>query len=219
MQNDILRVPSPWSQAAGFVHGKIQGLMNTGNRSLSRAALARLRRGIGKPPGSIPELWTYTLDGMPQQLTGRGGGPSWGEWSTYMALTLFALHQQGKELPSACVSKHGQSLGKAVRQLVKEADDMERVKRRFDPVVTADSPEELSHHLRGLVQLLKASEIPLDYPALARDLYRFLMPGQRDSVRLSWGRDFYAISRQSTDEKQQPIEEMTEEQKNDHEEE
>jgi CRISPR system Cascade subunit CasB len=53
--------------------------------------------------------------------------------------------------------------------------------------------EEVSHHLRGLIQLLKAGNIPLDYPSLAEDLYQFQFPEMKDSVRLQWGRQFYRI--------------------------
>ncbi len=191
MKSETLQKRGKSAQAAAFVSWKIQRLTSAGNDSLSRANLARLRRGIGKVPGSLPELWGLIFDGMPEDLAGLGNQPSWGEWACYMSLTLFALHQQGNDWKTACMNLKGQSLGLAVRKLVQNEEDEDRVKRRFDRVVTSDSPEELAHHLRGLVQLLKAGNIPLDYPGLTQDLYRFLIPGQRDGVRLRWGRDFY----------------------------
>ena len=47
------------------------------------------------------------------------------------------------------------------------------------------------NHLRGLIQLLRSKEIPLDYVDLAGDLYEFQMPGGAARVRLRWGQDFY----------------------------
>ena len=83
--------------------------------------------------------------------------------------------------------------GTALRKLVRDDDDENRIKRRFDKVATADSMEEISHHLRGLIQLMKAEDIPLDYPGLAEDLFRFQNPELRDTIRLKWGREYYSF--------------------------
>lgn len=181
------------TQAGVFVKRKISRLYETKNESAARATLAKLRRGIGKAPGSMPELWDATLDGLPETLIGKGNGPTRGEWAVHTALTLYALHQQGKDLKGQCMSSDGEYLGVSVRKLIQNDEDEQRIKRRFDAAATSDSLEEFSHHLRGLIQLLKTKDIPLDYPALAKDLYWFQFPAARDSVRLRWGRDFYRI--------------------------
>jgi len=181
------------THAGAFVKRKISRLCEAKNESAARATLAKLRRGIGKAPGSMPELWDVTLDGLPETLTGKGNGPTHGEWAVHTALTLYALHQQGKDLKGQCMSREGSSLGVSVRKLIQKEEDEQRIKRRFDAAATSDSLEEFSHHLRGLVQLLKAKDIPLDYPALTKDLYWFQFPAARDSVRLRWGREYYRI--------------------------
>ena len=88
-------------------------------------------------------------------------------------------------------------LGKAVRTLIQTSEDENRVKRRFDAAATSNSMEEIAHHLRGLIQLLKSENIPLDYPKLTEDLYRFQFPEARDNVRLMWGREFYSMQAKS----------------------
>lgn len=178
-------------QVRAFVGYKVSWLTGNTNDSSARATLAKLRRGIGRSPGSMPELWEATLKDLPQELMGRGQDPSKGEWAVYTTLTLWALHQQGKDLRQQCMSKGGESFGIALRRLVSDDDEEKRIKRRFDAVSTSNSMEEFSHHLRGLIQLLKGKTIPLDYPALAEDLYWLQFPNTRDSVRLRWGRDFY----------------------------
>jgi CRISPR system Cascade subunit CasB len=183
------------SLVSDFVWRRIHALAKSTDESATRATLARLRRGIGKAPGSMPEIWGPTLEGLPEQLLSKSGTPTIGEWAVHTALTLYALHQQGKDLqqkPMSCKNVH---LGRAIRRLVKTDEDEERVKRRFDAAATSDNLEEFSHHLRGLVQLLKAEDIPLDYPALTKDLYWFQIPETRDSVRLRWGQDFYRDSK------------------------
>lgn len=174
-----------------FVNNKITWLAQTGNDAYARSILAKLRRGIGKPPGSLPELWEITLKDLPEELMGKGQDPSESEWAVHSALTLFALHQQGKTLGKECMNKGQEPLGKSVRRLVGDQDEEKRIKRRFDALATANSMEELSHYLRSLIQLLKAKSIPLDYPALAEDLFWIQLPSARDTVKLRWGRDFY----------------------------
>jgi CRISPR system Cascade subunit CasB len=182
-------------QIKAFIKQKIMGLSGNNNDSAVRAILANLRRGVGKKPGSIPILWSIILDGLPGELTGKEIEPTYGEWAAYTTLTLFALHQQGKDILTQCMSKEEETLGLALRKLVQSEDEEKRVKRRFDAAATAESLEELSHHLRGLIQLLKAKDIPLDYPALASDLFYFQFSDVRDTVRLRWGHDFYRLSR------------------------
>lgn len=188
-------------QARAFVQRKMSWLAGSENGSATRATLARLRRGIGKKPGSMPELWEATLKDLPPDLVGQGQEPSYGEWAVHTALTLYALHQQGKDPKLQCMNKDGESLGIALRKLVGDDEDEKRIKRRFDAASTSSSMEEYSHHLRGLIQLLRQNSIPLDYGALTEDFYWLQFPNARDSVRLRWGRDFYRLAKDETDPK------------------
>lgn len=67
-----------------------------------RARLAELRRGVGHQPGDLPALWGSFLQELPKGLWGRETAagecrkPSEAEWAVYLALTLYALHQQEK---------------------------------------------------------------------------------------------------------------------------
>jgi CRISPR system Cascade subunit CasB len=179
-------------QARAFVKRKIAGLGENKNESAVRAILARLRRGIGKAPGSLPDLWDVTLSDLPEELLGNGEDPTHGEWAVYTALTLFALHQQGKDLKKQSMNREGESLGTAVRKLVEhDKNNEDAVWRRFQAAAVSDSFERFSWQLRGLIQLLKAKDIPLDYSALTEELYWFQFPDRRDAIRLKWGQDFY----------------------------
>lgn len=168
----------------------------------SRAMLAKLRRGVGKQPGELPELFEVLLGNMPEELYGKGDEPSFSEWAIYTALTLFALHQQGKAHPMSVsgkteVKNSGNSLGAAVGFLVKQDRDREpAIKRRFDAVATANVFTEFAHHARGMIQLLRAEDITLDYPRLAEDLFWYQFVGKRNYIRLRWGEDYYHISQQ-----------------------
>ena len=90
----------------GYVDGKIQWLWGLPENQ-RRAELAKLRRGIGHAPGELPDLWGGLLQGMPASFYGTNG-PSHEEWAVYLALTLYALHQQSND--TVCVSQLGCTL-------------------------------------------------------------------------------------------------------------
>lgn len=132
---------------------------------------------------------------MSEEMLSQNGQPTREEWAIYTALTLYALHQQSSKISEKNMHKEGKPenwLGRAVSRLVKdEENDRERIARRFNAFATADDMLTAAHHLRGLIQLLRAEEIPLDYVHLAENLYDFQNPESRPSVRLEWGQDFY----------------------------
>lgn len=180
-------------QVADYTRNKLNKLLLQSGDNVLRAALAELRRGVGKRPGDVPQLWGYFLQDMPEEFFGDKE-PSKAEWAVYTSLTLFALHQQGKDPKSDTMNKEGYSFGTAVNKLVHNEDERERVARRFYAAATASSMEELSHHMRGIIQLLRGEGIPLDYPMLAADLYRYQFRSLVSNVRLKWGQDFYRIT-------------------------
>ena len=192
-----------------YVAGQLSGLWSL-PKPQRRARLAELRRGVGHQPGDLPALWGSFLQELPKELWGRETAagecrkPSEAEWAVYLALTLYALHQQGEE--NVSMNEKGCTLGRAVRLLAQNsaaaAQDWTEssVLRRFNALATADSMPEVSHHLRGMIQLLRREGIPLDYPQLAEDLYQYQFVNGAPNVRLRWGRDLYASPTEKTKE-------------------
>lgn len=182
-----------------FVAAKLEWLHKMPENAY-RAELANLRRGAGKKPGDLPELWGTILQNMPEEFYGKNGEASKEEWAVYTVLTTFAVHQQG----------HSQSewmstdcpFGSAVCRLAPndDEDELERVLRRFNAFATSADIEEASHYLRGLAQLLRGADMPFDYPALAVDLYYFQFPESAPKFRLKWGQDFYRVKKKENTE-------------------
>jgi CRISPR system Cascade subunit CasB len=173
----------------GYVRGQIEKLDN--QNSAARATLAKLRRGVGKSPGEIPDILEITIGGLPSELAGQTGEPSYTELATYTAITLYALHQQGKD--ASMHADKGLSLGAAAARLIApDKTNEEAVRRRFDTVTTSRDMTELAQHARSLVQLLHAAEAPIkpDYAQLAVDLFFYQTDEGRKNVRLKWCRDF-----------------------------
>lgn len=155
----------------------------------ARADIAKLRRAVGKPAGSVPEVWEYTMAAVPTSLQWDRDEPSRAEQAAHAALTLFAQHQQSMSAPA---HQHSVSFGRAVGRLAQtEERSQQAVTRRFMAVATAGSVAEMLTHMRGLITQLRSAQIGFDYARLADDLLGLLIPERAQRVRLAWGRDFY----------------------------
>jgi CRISPR system Cascade subunit CasB len=157
------------------------------------AALAACRRGVGKRPLDVPAMWPYlaaVLDTIPESRAGRRAV----EAACHHALALYATHQQSRPELMHVRGLNGR-LGRACRQLNAALEHKSRsaegVTRRFLATATADSVEELTGHLRGLIPQLRENAIPLDYMRLAQDIAAWRHPSSRARVRRQWGLDFY----------------------------
>lgn len=161
------------------------------NRSSAVSALAQLRRGVGTAFGSDLELLGLALAGIEESLYDDIGSlpddPTPEEQAAYSAITLYALHQQSRrETP---MHRRGYSIGRSARLLSRKVNNSS-VHNRFAALGTSSSWNETTHHARGLIQQFRQHRIPLDYGKFARDLYGLRGP-YADSIRMSWGRDYF----------------------------
>lgn len=171
--------------------GTLQARLLGGDpRPEAAAALARLRRGIGRAPG-----FDYTLDAylrVPDELLGARPDTdleaSDGEHACHAAVTLYALHQQSR---SERMHANGRGLGSAVAALADASGGPDGVRRRFAALGTAATYTEVLYHLRGLVMMLRDHRIPLDYGLLADDLKTIRRPGGREQMQAVWGREYF----------------------------
>lgn len=179
----------------GHLHRLQSGYLR--NVPVARAQLARLRRGLGKPAGSVPEIWDLTIAIVPQSLRWDRDEPSHAEEAAHAVLTLFALHQQ-----SLTVTAHvpGVTFGRAVGLLRHDSTRSEdAVTRRFMAAATGESISEVLTHVRGLITQLRSAGWGIDYARFADDLTGLLNPARAQTVRLAWGRDFYRSTPEVTD--------------------
>lgn len=160
--------------------------------------LAALRRGLGREPGTVPEMWTFHQVAVPEDQAKRGWLSGLYEAEHY-ALTLFAVHQQSSGPTSAPVHKPGVGVGTALRALHASrggagAEASKAIDRRFYAAVTANTRAEVAHHLRGLIRMLRSrtTSVALDYTQLVQDLRAWDFPEQRDRVRRAWGLQYHS---------------------------
>lgn len=169
-----------------IVEGKIEQIeySNSGNLTL-----AKLRKGIGKAPGEIPELWSLVVEDIPEGISEEEQTAA--EWSVYIALVLYAHHR----LQQKNVHRHGGSLGSAVKLLVIKKDDPdgeERFVSEMMRITSLTEPNMIFSQLNHLIKHLAQTKVSLDYARLASDICLLQSEEGRERVRMDWGMDFYA---------------------------
>jgi CRISPR system Cascade subunit CasB len=159
-----------------------------------RAALAALRRGLGRRPGETLEMYPYVAPYLPwDSTTGR-------EDAYYLVAALFALHPVGWHAPSG--SKEPTNLGASLRILQARSPDgagevaedrSSSLERRFIALLNAHA-DDLQRHLRHIIGLLQSSDSPVavDWLRLLEDIQRWSSPHR--SVQQRWARAFWGGS-------------------------
>lgn len=195
------------SQLYRFVAGRAQefagGLAN--ESSEARASLAVLRRSLSAPLAEQPQVWTKVFNSFPLELEGPRDEPGVYETAAHLALAFFALHQQSR---SESMHKANEGFGAAICQLHQVAGENQKkgVERRFNAALTAQTTDELVHHLRGLIQMLRSYSVPMDYGQLANDLVALNYSGSARRVRLRWARDMNRVPLSENDKSDRTVE-------------
>lgn len=172
----------------------ITQLENVRESSSGKAALANLRNSIGRPLSQTIAVWPIVFEQMPESFLGKSGKLTDEEQAILTTLQIYALHQQGRSNSVNKRSEKGQwnNIGMSLKFL-RVGDDTTAIDRHFNTMITSSTYEELIHHLRQLVRLLKAKnpDVTIDYARLGNDLYWYLR-NEDESVRLRWAKAFYS---------------------------
>lgn len=167
------------------------------------AHLAACRRGLGKAPGTVPEMWPL------HRLTAEGDDSDARQRAVFDAehhtLTLWAVHQQGQIGPDgsyvpvhATTHPEGTGIGHVVGALHRPGPDGRppfndaAIEKRFHRMVVAPTVEDLVIHLRGLLTQVRQLRPlrPCNYNQLCRDLAVWDLPDQQLRIRRRWGREY-----------------------------
>lgn len=142
-----------------------------------RAALAALRRGLGRPPGEAPELYPHVAKYFPQETSSRNY-----ENAMFTVAALFGMFPNHR-------AEAGTPF-KVLRLLDLESDSTER---RVLSVLNADT-ETLPTHLRHLFALIRSHgpDRHLDYGDLLFHINQWDHPDRW--VQRRWARDWWAWS-------------------------
>lgn len=138
------------------------------------AAKANLRKGLGRPIGTVAEVHPHVAPYLPSKL-------SYGQEDLYYVVaSLFATHPKNR--------KSDESFGRTLARLASTLESKTLDNRL---VALLNSPaEDLAVHLRHMISLLKAAEIPVDWRQLHHHLLSWDHP--KSWVQRRWARDFWA---------------------------
>jgi CRISPR type I-E-associated protein CasB/Cse2 len=141
------------TQTNTTIHPLIRALQTLAEQG-DRGALAALRRGLGQPPGTAPEMYRYVvpyLPAHPDRIL---------ETACYLVAALFALHPAST--PTGDIGSH-------LASTLKPDEESDALERRFT-ILLASHFDDLPGYLRQAVSYLKSKDIPVNWDQLLRDL-------------------------------------------------
>jgi len=137
----------------------------------NRAALATLRRGLGKDVATSTEMYQYIF---PKLRYARD------EKSFFLLASLFGSYPKARNTDG--------NIGASLAKIKNESGSIEK---RF--VALLNAREEVLHeHLRQIVALLKAKETPINWFELLRGIKFWSDPNR--FIQKSWARSFWSSS-------------------------
>ncbi len=143
-----------------------------------RGALAALRRGLGRAPGTAMEMHPYVVPFTRDLSRGQ-------EDAFYIVAALFGLYPRESRRGGA--GEKFSNLGASLKLLKKEKDSG-GVERRFVALLNCRA-EDLPDHLRQFIGLLKTNDISIDWAQLLRDVIRW---DYDENVQRNWAKAFWA---------------------------
>lgn len=175
----------------------LRSLDNTRDKPSTKAIFANIRNSINKDSSVNMDALAFVFQNIPEEFLGLNKNLNDYEKAILTSVQMYALHQQAKADSVLKIDyKEGerrQNLGDALSSL--RGDDSKAIDRRFNAMITSSNFEELSHHLRQMIKLLKAkSDAKVDYASLADDLYWFLK-NQREGLKIKWSRSYYKFNK------------------------
>lgn len=145
----------------------------------NRGALAALRRGLGQPSGTVPDMYRYVVPLLPKDAYPG----SWTERSYYLIAALYAAHP---------ASDGYGNLGShfAVHLDLQNPDRNDAIEKRFVALLTAH-PEDLHIYLRQGISFLRSKETPVNWDQLMWDVRELGNPDRATNVRKHWADAFW----------------------------
>ena len=153
-----------------------------------RGALAALRRGLGKEPGTVLAMAAF-VEGWVSGLN------NWDRGRFYLIASLFALYagDQADGPPANLGAAFAGVARTQARDGVSLAEARRRIERRFAALLAAHV-DDLHRHLRHAVYLAKSANVPIDYVTLLRDLRYW--DHEKQWVQRRWAASFWAPNRE-----------------------
>jgi len=135
-----------------------------------RAALAKLRRGLGKRMGT-PEMYPYVVGFLPEARAKQE--------IYFLIAALFASHPEP--------ANWADSMG-VVFKKIQGQEPTDSIEKRFLRLLEADR-EDVGFHLKQAVSLAKAKGVSVNFHRLMFDLLNW--NNEDRFVQLAWAKDYW----------------------------
>jgi CRISPR system Cascade subunit CasB len=139
-----------------------------------RGALAALRRGLGQPPGTVPDMFAYVIPYLPEHPSRDY------EDACYLVASLFAFYPE--TAPEGNIGSH------FARAVAFDPEHSEAIERRFTALLSAHS-DDLPFYLRQAVSYLRSKEIPVNWDQLLKDLLHWNSTSRY--IQRQWAKSFW----------------------------
>lgn len=153
---------------------------NTDASKPNRAALAALRRGSGKRPGTVIDMFPYVIPYC-------GHLPESRQNDFFLVASLFAIHHGTIPPTVSGPDRRLTNLGVSFRILSSKMEGA-RIEQRFVTLLDA-SRDGLDEHLRHTISLLRAHNVGVDWLQLLRDLRWWSSPAHY--VQRRWAKAYW----------------------------
>lgn len=153
-------------------------------RDENRAALANLRRGLGKSSGAAAEMFPY-ISGWTANISRRD------ENAFFLVASMIGLYPT-KSWKS---DEKYNNLGKSLSFLKEESEGIEK---RFVALLNSDD-EDLPNHLRQIISLLKSSDKPkpINWLQFLKDIKNW--SHEDKYVQRNWAKGFWGNTSTNTE--------------------
>jgi CRISPR system Cascade subunit CasB len=143
-----------------------------------RGALAALRRGLGRAPGTTPETFRHVVPWLSREAVRAD------EDRYFLVASLFGLH------PANTLQG---DMGATFRQIHRAGghEEGDSLEKRFVALLNAHS-DDLPNHLRHAVAMARSNDVPVNWYQLLRDLRRWNHPDR--FVQRNWATSFWRRS-------------------------
>ena len=148
-----------------------------------RGALAALRRGLGQPPGTTPDMFRYVVPLLPKDAWPG----SWTEKTYYLIASLYAMH--------TATTAEGNLGDHFAANLDPDPERNAAIERRFTALLTAH-PDDLSIYLRQAISFLRSKEDKgrVNWHQLMWDVLQLGQPNTATEVQKRWANAFWRRS-------------------------
>ncbi len=162
---------------AAFI-ASLENLLDRMNQrdSSARATIAKLKRGLGKDPGTCIDMFPFVIPRI------EGIEKEKDQNAFFMVAALFAAHQKPE-------NNKIRNLGSYFKKISNKKKDSESIEKRFLALLNSHY-DELFRHLRHAVSLGKSLDIPIDFKVLLWDIIRW--DDSEKKVQKNWAKSYWS---------------------------